>query len=93
MSLQQLSPLSGYSVSSPVSLGDVGLGLGLASPEPGVDATSDVSSVSDLGSLGSTSPHSSTVLTSPCSPDNLLGLDDFMHTDSGKQKLRRDGVC
>ncbi|XP_042862758.1 uncharacterized protein LOC122247485 isoform X2 [Penaeus japonicus] len=80
---QQLSPLSGYSMSSPGSLADVGLGLGLSSPEPGVDAISDVSSTSDLGSLGSTSPHSSTMLAPPCSPETVLGLEDFMHTDSG----------
>lgn len=85
---QQLSPLSGYSVASPGSLGDMGLGLGLASPDPAQDATSDVSSISDLGSLGSTSPDqggssSSTVVASPSSPDAILGLDDFIQTDSG----------
>lgn len=83
---QQLSPLSGYSVSSPGSLGEMGLGMGLASPDPGLDATSDVSSSSDLGSLGSlgcTSPQNSTVLASPYSPEAMLGIDDFIHTDSG----------
>ncbi|XP_047502672.1 uncharacterized protein LOC125048160 isoform X1 [Penaeus chinensis] len=80
---QQLSPLSGYSMSSPGSLADVGLGLGLPSPEAALDATSDVSSTSDLGSLGSASPHSSTMLAPPCSPETILGLEDFMHSDSG----------
>lgn len=83
---QQLSPLSGYSMSSPGPLADVGLGLGLPSPSPALDATSDVSSTSDLGSLGSlgsASPHSSTMLAPPSSPEAILGLEDLMQSDSG----------
>lgn len=83
---QQLSPLSGYSVSSPGPLGEMNLGMELSSPEQGLDTTSDVSSNSDLGSLGSlgsTSPHSTTFMASPYSPETILGIDDFIHTDSG----------
>lgn len=86
---QQMSPVSGYS-SPGGSLADMGLGgggLGMSSPDPALDATSDVSSSSDLGSLGSlgsTSPSgSSPLVASPSSPEHILGLEDFLQPDSG----------
>lgn len=78
---QQMSPLSGCSVASPGSFVDAGLGVGgFSSPDSGADTISEVSSVSDLGS---SSPHSTSILANPGSPEAILGIDDFIHTDSG----------